>query len=909
MNVRKAIQHLREALGAYRERVHDDHGRLRLDVGDAWVDADAFEAHLARGEREEAVALYAAPLASKVTPDLAEEELDALWDHGWAARLDESFRQALVDLAIDSSNQGRRERAADWFERALATNRAHEASYLAYMRHLLDLGQASEAVQVFRRLLQTLDGLGLAPSAEAVDLGRVARARLPRVESRREPGAEALAELRGAPDASTTLFGREALSIEVREALGLDRLVTLLGPGGVGKTRLAIEAGSEAAAERAHGGVWIDLSGLQRAEDVATTIEGRLAAHRGRGGAPLADTDLLIVLDNCEDFVGPVSEWVAKTLERCRRVSVLATSRTPLGMRAERVLQVPPLVLPEEGGTDAPALALFRSRLAQWGSGATAPDDVAAEICRETGGLPLALELAAARSASVGSARALEELASGASELDHEATLGDLPERHRSVGRALETSLALLEASLRELFARASVFPGPFGLDDVSGALDIPESEAADGLAALSQRSFLQREIAGGEARFSMLPPVRRFARSRVDADTRKADLGRHAEYFAEKIRRFVLERRGSGQADLALSVERDDAHFRQAHAVLVEHDPLAALRLASDITMGLVRAGRAAEAKALYDACLGPALVASPEAATLTLNLGSIHRELGDTEAALEAYGRAAAALEGTDAHRDRGACLLNSALAHIDRGEYEPAEECLVGAEAAFHDYAAVAEARDLAYAVNNVTKARARLEMHRRDFERSIELGLRALAEARELGDRHSVWVIEGNLGDASLMTGRLDEARGWYEASIRSAREITEPAGVAHGELGLACVALTAGDGAQAARHALPAARAFASLGAKREALATCYLSGALAPDPLPALRAAYAARRLLDASGLALPPVIRTLAEGPLAERESEVGAEMAERARRHAAAESYASTIALADSGLVAAAG
>ncbi|WP_372441436.1 AfsR/SARP family transcriptional regulator [Plantactinospora mayteni] len=379
----------------------------------------------------------------------------------------------------------------------------------------------------------------------------------------------------GLPGQLSSFVGREEELGRVGKLLGEARLVTLHGPGGAGKTRLAIEA-----AGRQHGAVFlVELAAVTAGADVASAVLAALnlrdAALRAQGGprdaadrlvTALADRDLLLVLDNCEHLVADAARLVARLLGACPKVRVLTTSREPLGLTGEALCPVSGLTLPpaETTAEAAPAYAavrLFVERAADVSPGfALGPDNLPAvlRICRTLDGLPLAIELAAAR------LRALP-VAEVAARLDDRfrlLTRGSrvAQPRHQTLRAVVQWSWDLLDEAEQRLARRLTVFAGGADLDAVERVCAPLDADVLDVLSSLVDKSLVE---AGG-GRFRMLETVRAFGAERL-AEAGEADELRraHAAYFLELARTADLRLRGAEQLDWLrrLDGDRDDLH------------------------------------------------------------------------------------------------------------------------------------------------------------------------------------------------------------------------------------------------------------------------------------------------------------------------------------------------------------
>jgi len=326
------------------------------------------------------------------------------------------------------------------------------------------------------------------------------------------------AGLVGLPTAWTSFVGRVSEQRDVRAALATDRLVTLVGPGGTGKTRLAAVVAAEVAATLERGGAWADLVPA-RADSLLATI----AAAVGVGDEPersLLDvirTELakpggyLLVLDNCEHLVAEVADVLTVLLAGCAQLTVLVTSRQRLGLPGERVLHVSPLALepadPADDPLDADAIRLFTERALTAGAEVTDRLDLVAQICDRLDGLPLAIEIAAARVAALGPDGVLAATSD---------TLGFLtgnrgPDaRHGSLRTVLDWSYALLEDDERAMFDRLGIFSGVF---DLAAAAAVGDTDrAADLIGRLVDKSLVVHLRTAAGSRWRLLEAVRQYA-------------------------------------------------------------------------------------------------------------------------------------------------------------------------------------------------------------------------------------------------------------------------------------------------------------------------------------------------------------------------------------------------------------
>lgn len=329
----------------------------------------------------------------------------------------------------------------------------------------------------------------------------------------------------GLPATSTTFVGRAWDRDAVIAALADSRLVTMLGPGGMGKTRLAIAVVEAVAPAYPAGGAFVDLvpagaGFVTRAVADALDVAERPAQPLGQAVLDrLGPGQALLVLDNCEHVVDEVSDLVGRVLAGCPRTTVLATSRERIGVSGERVVLVPPLPL----GADAEHLFLDRARAAD--PDFAADPSVVSDLCAQLDGMPLAIELAAARAASLGAdglAAALEDrlrlLAGGRGPAG----------RHRSMRAVIGWSFDLLDSNERSMLRRLSVFVGDFDLDAaLAVSPEARRSDVADLLGRLVDRSLVVRGQSAGPSRWRLLHTIRAFGQEQLAAAGEQAEVRR----------------------------------------------------------------------------------------------------------------------------------------------------------------------------------------------------------------------------------------------------------------------------------------------------------------------------------------------------------------------------------------------
>lgn len=444
------------------------------------------------------------------------------------------------------------------------------------------------------------------------------------------------------PPPQGDIIGRERELAEALELLnGRTRLLTVTGAGGVGKTRFSIELAEALGPAFVDGAAWVPLAGVGVVEEVAPAILKALGAVEAGGRseldavlARLRGTGLLLVLDNFE-HLPQAAELVARVVAACRGVKVLVTSRAPLRLALEQEFWLGPLPVPRADSPEevlgSPAVQLFRARARtadrHFNVDAANAADVA-ELCRRLEGLPLALELAAARTRILSPADLVAQLGNRLDLLAGGPL--DAPARQRSLRSTLDWSYDLLDAQAQLLLRALSVFAGGCtfaAVRQVCVPPDQPSFNLVDAVDSLQRNSLVQRvEPAGREARYSLLETVREYARERLEAAEPEAHVlrRRHAMHFADLGIDAAARLEGPGQAAAAAQLEDEHDNLRSALQWLLQFDAEAALRLAGPMWMFWYMRGYGGEGRRYLSAALEKAAPMPPRAARAKALLGA---------------------------------------------------------------------------------------------------------------------------------------------------------------------------------------------------------------------------------------------------------------------------------------------
>lgn len=504
----------------------------------------------------------------------------------------------------------------------VATHPLHERSTAQLMRALVATGRAAEALTAYEQFRRTLsDQLGTDPSSslqeQHLQILRGAQAAEAPVRARRQ------AHRTNLRSALTSFIGRDDDAKRVSGLIESGRLTTIVGPGGAGKTRLAAEVGNTWI-ERLEGGVWfVPLAPVTDEHDIAPTIlaalgmrENKLLERQpermtrdamGRLLEALGDATCLLVVDNCEHLVDGVAEVVDKVLTTCPRVRVLATSREPLGIDGESLCGLTSLPLPPQGvnavqALSYPSVQLLAERAAAADDGFAVDDTMVGaciEIVRRLDGLPLAIELAAARLRVL----PVDEIAARLSDRFALLTGGKrtaLP-RHRTLRAVVQWSWDLLTDEERLLAERLSVFPAGASVESarvVCAGGGLPARRIPDLLSALVDKSLLEVAM-DGELRYRMLETIREFGSEQlVGREEMEAVRRSHARHFAGLVHEADPRLRTREQLPWLARLRRDRDNILAALRFLGEcGDAPATLAMALELTWYWTLTGSQGEA------------------------------------------------------------------------------------------------------------------------------------------------------------------------------------------------------------------------------------------------------------------------------------------------------------------------
>lgn len=576
------VAHLRRDLGP--ERITREAGGYRLDLDPNDVDATQMEILVAAGESAvrsdppaarswfgEAERLWRGePLADLAETPERRMQVD---------RLAELWRQAREGRISADLRLGRHREVLAELRRIVAEDPMRESACALLMLALYRSGSSLEALRCYGQLRRDLhDEWGVEPSPELQNL----KAQIQRQDSGLDLSPPALTVRVPAP--TTPFVGRVGQVDAVAAAMRRSRLLTLHGPAGVGKSRLAQQVAINLPSGYSDGTWWVDLTPCVDAEAVAR----RLAEALGMPASPglplvdwirtwLATREMLIILDNCEQVAGPLAEILGQLLAEDPRLQVIATSRVRLGVSGEVLWEVPPLDVPAPGADEEDIRSCDSVILFQQHLGPGREDDlvVIATICRALEGIPLALELIAARAAGA----SLAEIAAALPEelrTAHQAVVW--PPHHVSVTHAIEWSYAHLPAHAQHLLDLLSVAPADIDSTaavTLGAGAGLTAQEVHDALAILVDSSLVRVEVRGEQTRYQLLFVIREFGTDRLRrrGEEHAAHQG-FADHFRDLCSRAGPELDGRHPGRWLRVLSREMTNVRAAVVWSMEHDP-----------------------------------------------------------------------------------------------------------------------------------------------------------------------------------------------------------------------------------------------------------------------------------------------------------------------------------------------
>jgi predicted ATPase/DNA-binding SARP family transcriptional activator len=700
-----------------------------------------------------------------------------------AERLGE-LRIHAIEMRMDADlAAGRAADLVDELEALVHEHPFRERLWRALMLALYRADRQADALNAYQRVrLLLAEQLGLDPGKE---LDRLQQAIL-----RHEvPAATPPMERHNLPVPLTSFIGRQAELDEVGGLIGRERMVTLSGVGGVGKTRLALETARRIAADFSDGVLFVDFSVLAEPNLVVGHVASALEIREQPGPAPadqlaaaIRDREMLLVFDNCEHVRGACAELAERVLTMCERIRILATSRELLGIPGEAEQPISPLTLPDSDdlesvrASDAVQLFLARARTAR----PTLPDDdttlaAIGRICLDLDGLPLGIELAAARARALSTSEIAARLNDRFRFLVSWRRL--TAARHRTLREAMDWSYDLLTADEQTLLGRLSVFAGGFTLGSVARVcLGGDKMRALELVQRLVDASLVNVEHGADETRYRLLETVRQYGAERLVAsgDTEQVrEL--HGRYFAAfAVDEWEQVRAGGDQPAWVARLDRDRDNLRASlawHRATGEHE--GALRLAESLWRYWWIRGDLHEGRSWLDSAIEAAPNADHRLRARALvgaaGLAWAHGDYADATAFGELARTAAAEL----ADREMEARCLNTLglIAHAE-SDFTRAEINFRSALDLFAstDVEPGQQPQIVAVAMDNL----ASVAVERAEWDLAAELYQRARTIHEARSDAYGTAMADLHLGVAAVRSGRHSAAAPALAAALTAYR---------------------------------------------------------------------------------------------------------------------------------------
>lgn len=803
----KARHSLRQALSTLRDLLDDraanpplltiDRDTVCFQRGrDITVDVDAFASALndcavhpheqrehcsvCCGRLERATALYRGEFLAGFTATEHGDFDD--WVSHWRDRLQQQALDAFATLTDCCELRGSDDQARDAARRQLAIDPWRESAHRQLMRLHMRGGKRTAALAHYRYVHQLLyDELGVEPEEETTTLFERIRDATGGEGIVLEQLVRPAARAHNVPELVTPLLGREQEMRTAADALTTGcRLLTLVGPGGIGKTHLAMQLAREHASVFAHGAYYVPLAQVPSTEFVVPAIGEVLNIGQPGQVDPkrhllneLTNQEILLVLDNFEHLLDGAT-LITEILNHAPAVNILVTSRERLNLRDEWALEIEGLGTPRGDGNgleDYPAVELFVQRLRQ--VRLNDPVDageypIIARICRLVEGMPLAIELAAAWAPTLPLDQIAREVERS---VDFLATsMRDLPERHRSMAAVFNHSWHLLTTAEQQVFRRLSIIRGGFALaaaEQVAGA-------TADVVAALVSKSFVRRQATG---RYDIHELLRQFGERKLDEDPAEA-LGtgeRHCEYFLE----FIVQRGamliGRDQHRVLAEISMEIASVRAAARWATVHGKARELYRATQglwlfyAARGWMREGERSFADVVTAFSAGEQPGSSSQRDhTLALGMAYVGQgvclnRLGSSEDGRDRLQTGIALLRPLDAKRELGLALNLLASAIRPTGDTGQERALLEESISLFQE---MEDSWGCGYSLNDLGMV-AHLQG---DDKEAVDLCRESLMIFDKLGDLRGRAFAQGNLGVIATELGHLEDAAAKHEESL-------------------------------------------------------------------------------------------------------------------------------------------
>jgi len=804
-NLRHALWRMRKALSSVSAtrflRAND------LAIGfekssDTWLDAAEVEK---LGESASADELIS------VLSEYQGELLPGFYDE-WVVlerdRLYFLFEHHMARLMSLLQQEGRWLDIFDWGERWIKLGEKPEPAYRALMSAHAAKGDMPKVAATYERCLKALEEIGFEPSEQTRALYESLKAGKETFETRSAvPVKEKPQEVSktNLPAPLTSFIGRERETEEIKQLLATTRLLTLTGTGGIGKTRLVIHAAKELLRSYPDGIWWVELAPLMDGRLVPPAVAQVLGVHESPR-EPLMESlksflrekELLLILDNCEHVITECAQLAEYLLTQCVNLRILTTSRESLGITGEMILPVPALSFPVLANVsqlqtlnEFESIQLFAERAAAVHTKlALTPENAFAvtQICHQLDGIPLAIELAAARVKVL----SLEEIAARLNDRFNLLTQGSrtaLP-RHQTLRALIEWSHDLLSESERVLWRRLSVFIGGWTLEAaemVSTEDVLQRGQALEFLSHLVDKSLVIVDEQNGATRYRMLETIRQYGQEKLRSSAEDSRIHqRHFAFFLELAENATSRLLTVEQKKWFAELDSEYGNLMSALEWALDRDPVNALQLTTALAQywevrGYIGEGRTAIGRALGQARDAPKELRA-DGLRWQAKFAARQGDYAQTQEPLE---------ESFNLSREVGdkqgmaRSLHNTGMVFSLQGDYTAAKISYEKGRELLKDIDDKRELAALTTSLGNVANYMGDYETARRHQEESVTL-------FRALGDKFGLFIALNNLGIVLESQGEISSARRYYEESIETAYELGEKNLVAYALNGLAHV---------------------------------------------------------------------------------------------------------------------
>lgn len=742
-----------------------------LDSQKVGVDLWDFREHLKQGRFDQAWTLFGGPLLQGF--HIYQSSLFEDWLEHARNQVQGVILEALSEQIDLAETQHAYLRALALARKAIELDGLCEAHYVRAIRLAYLAGDRAQALRLLQQSENTLKNeLGLTPSPELQTwMQRVTKS---------TPAVATPLAMGNLPSPLTPLLGRDALLKQIVQYLKQERLVSLIGPGGVGKTRLAVAVGHAVKERFAHGVFWVALAPLQQPQQVLIAIANALGVQL----APqpeliltlvnqLKHQHLLLILDNFEHVLA-AAPTLSHLLEQCPYLYILLSSRAALHLRGEKEVLVPSLTLPHPEQDPASYTSSAAVQLFLYTAGLVQPHlpqtplalALVGQICARLDGLPLAIELAASRSKAL----SLQAIVQRLDDRLHLLVGGpkDLPERQQTLWNTLVWSHNLLSSSQQLLLAQLSVFAGGFDLNAAQAVATLNPTETLAGLAALIDSSLLQshNEAANG-LRYSMLQTVREFAQQQLMASPNPSVVfQRHYKFYAQMAEEASKHLRASQQHHWLSTLDQELNNLRVALAWAVQQSEGDwALQMAGALAPYWWLRGTYNEGFEWLNLALQKqGSLACRARAFAAYGSGGIYQ--GDLERARWGFAQGLELWQTLDNTREVANARGQMALIALREGDLDAATQQI---EPALELARQLGDKHLIASNLHNL----AVIALHQENYLKAKRLCEEALFLRREMNDAVGISKVLTNLGLAEKQLGNLAQAYVHYQESLNIA----------------------------------------------------------------------------------------------------------------------------------------